>query len=58
MLCTLFYVLGLTFGLILDGEDINIEKRHDVGFEIHLQPQTIRYELISFCIHDFDLSVG
>jgi hypothetical protein len=34
---TLFYVLGLTFGLLLHGEDINMVKGHNVGFVINLK---------------------
>jgi hypothetical protein len=36
------------FGLILEGEDVNIVKGHDVGFEIHLEPLTIHHELVFF----------
>jgi hypothetical protein len=35
-LLNLFYVLGLTFGLILHDENINMVKGHDIRFEIHL----------------------
>jgi hypothetical protein len=34
---TLFYVLGLRFGLFLHGEDINMLKRNNVGFVINLK---------------------
>jgi hypothetical protein len=33
---TLFYVLGLTFVLILHNENINMVKGHNVGFVINL----------------------
>jgi hypothetical protein len=49
---TLFYVLGLTFGLFFHGEDINMVKRHNVGFVINLKPLTIHHELITLHIHD------
>jgi hypothetical protein len=49
---TLFYVLGSTFGLFLHGEDINMVKRHNVGFVINLKSLTIHCELITFHIHD------
>jgi hypothetical protein len=49
---TLFYVLGLTFGLFLHGEDINMVKRHNVGFVINLRSLTIHHELITFHIYD------
>jgi hypothetical protein len=55
---TLFYVLGLTFGLILHDENINMVKGHDIGFEIHLKSLTIHHELISFHIHDGNRSIG
>jgi hypothetical protein len=49
---TLFYVLGLTFGLILHDEDIIMVMEHNVGFVINLKPLTIHNELITFHIHD------
>jgi hypothetical protein len=55
---TLFYVVGLTFGLILHDKDVNIVKGHDIRFGIYLEPLTIHHELISFCIHDCNRSIG
>jgi hypothetical protein len=49
---TLFYVLGLTFGLILHDENINVLKGYNVKFVINLKPLTIHHELITFHIHD------
>jgi hypothetical protein len=55
---TLFYVLGLTFGLILHDEDINMVKGHNVRFVINLKSLTIHHELIIFHIHDGCCSIG
>jgi hypothetical protein len=49
---TLFYVLGLTFGLILHDENINVLKGYNVRFVTNLKPLTIHHELITFHIHD------
>jgi hypothetical protein len=57
-LLTLFYILGLTFGLILHDENINMVKGHDIRFQIHLESLTINHELISFHIHDGNYSGG
>jgi hypothetical protein len=31
---TLFYILGLTFGLFLHGEDINVVNGHNIEFRV------------------------
>jgi hypothetical protein len=54
---TLFHVLGLTFGLILHDEDINMVKGHNVGFIINLKSLTIHHELITSHIHDSNHSL-
>jgi hypothetical protein len=54
----LFYVLGLTFGLLFHGQDINLVKGHNVGFVVNLKTLTIHHELIAFHIHNSYRSVG
>jgi hypothetical protein len=55
---TLFYILGLTFGLILHDENINMVKGHNIPLVINLKPLTIHHEFITFHIHDGYHSIG
>jgi hypothetical protein len=50
---TLFYILGLTFGLFLHGEDINMVKGHNVRFLLpsHMVLNGSKGALSSYSLH-------
>jgi hypothetical protein len=49
---TLFYVLGLTLGLVLHGLYVNVVDGHDIGLKKNLQSLSINHILVSFYIHN------
>jgi hypothetical protein len=55
---TFFYFLGLTFGLILHDENINMVEGYNVRLVINLKPLTIHHEVIPFYIHDGYRCIG
>jgi hypothetical protein len=49
---TLFYVLGLTLGLVLHGVYVNVVDGHNVGLKKNLELLSINHILFSFYIHN------